>query len=94
MMLVFALMLCVPAFACLAMAMERHQETLFGALLSAAASRVLRCAGWSALFVALWLAVAGKGWALGLVWYSGCTSLGAGIVYGLLIVFAKRMSAR
>ena len=91
---VFALMLCVSAFACLALAMERHQETLFGARSSAAASRALRCAGWCALLVALWLAVAGQGWALGLVWYSGCTSLGAGIVYGVLIVFAQRISAR
>ncbi|MCX5542712.1 DUF3325 domain-containing protein [Paraburkholderia sp. CNPSo 3076] len=45
--------------------MERHQETQFGARLPAALSRVLRCAGWCALLVALWLAVAGKGWALG-----------------------------
>ncbi|WP_028208088.1 DUF3325 domain-containing protein [Paraburkholderia nodosa] len=94
MMPLFALILCVPAFACLATAMERHQETLFGARLPAALSRVLRGAGWCALLVALWLAVAGKGWALGLVWYDGCTSLAAGIVYGLLIVYAKRASAR
>ncbi|MCP3706948.1 hypothetical protein M3I54_08110 [Paraburkholderia sp. CNPSo 3274] len=46
------------------------------------------------MFVALWLAVAGKGWTPGLVWYSGCTSLAAGLVYGLLIVCAQRMSAR
>ena len=91
---VFALLLCVPGLLCLAMAMERHQETLFGAPMSAALCRALRCAGWCALFVALWLAVAGKGWALGLVWYSGCTSLAAGIVYGLLIVYAQRTSVR
>ncbi|WP_302058880.1 DUF3325 family protein [Paraburkholderia sp. CNPSo 3274] len=60
----------------------------------ATVSRVLRCAGWCELFVALWLAVAGKGWTPGLVWYSGCTSLAAGLVYGLLIVCAQRMSAR
>ncbi|WP_322028360.1 DUF3325 domain-containing protein [Paraburkholderia sp. J76] len=89
-----ALLVCVPAFACLAAAMERHQEMLLGARLSAAASRVLRCAGWCALLVALWLAVAGEGWALGLVWYSGCTSLAAGVVYGLLIVYSQRRSAQ
>jgi hypothetical protein len=94
MMPIFALVLCVPAFACLAMAMERHQETLFGARLPAVLSCVLRGAGWCVLLVALWLAVAGKGWALGLVWYSGCTSFAAGIVYGLLIVCAKRTLAR
>ncbi|WP_321960458.1 DUF3325 domain-containing protein [Paraburkholderia sp. J7] len=91
---VLALLLCVSAFTCLAMAMERHQEALLRARLSAALTRVLRCAGWCALFVALWLAVAGKGWARGLVWYSGCTSLAAGIVYGLLIVYAQRISVR
>ncbi|WP_233271898.1 DUF3325 family protein [Paraburkholderia acidiphila] len=62
--------------------------------MSAALCRALRCAGWCALFVALWLAVAAKGWALGLVWYSGCTSLAAAIVYGLLIVYARRTSVR
>ena len=91
---VFALILCVPAFACLAVAMGRHQETLFGERLPAAVSRILRCAGWCMLLVALWLALAGNGWALGLVWYSGCTSLAAGIVYGVLIVCAQRISAR
>ena len=94
MMPIFALVLCVPAFACLAMAMERHQETLLSARLPAVLSRVLRGAGWCMLLVALWLAVAGKGWALGLVWYSGCTSLAAGIVYGLLIVYAQRTTVR
>ena len=91
---VFALIVCVPAFACLAMAMERHQEALFGARLSATVSRVLRCVGWCALLIALWLAVAGKGWALGLVWYCGCTSFAAGAVYGLLIVCERRLPAR
>jgi hypothetical protein len=94
MMPLLALVLCVPAFACLAMAMERHQETAFGAPLPAAKSRLLRCAGWCGLLAALWLAVAGKGWALGLVWYSGCTSLAAGIVYGLLIIYTRRATSR
>ncbi|MEM5310222.1 DUF3325 domain-containing protein [Paraburkholderia sp. JHI869] len=94
MMPVFALIVCVPAFACLALAMERHQETLFGARLSAAVSRVVRCTGRSALLAALWLAVAGKGWALGLVWYCGCTSFAAGVVYGLLIVCERWLPVR
>jgi hypothetical protein len=90
MMSVIALLLCAPAFACLALAMERHQETMFGAPLRHAQSRVLRGCGWCGLSVALWLAVASKGWALGLVWYSGCTSVAAGIVYGLLIMCEQR----
>jgi hypothetical protein len=82
--------LCVAAFACLAMAMERHQEMVLGASLTATASRILRCAGWCVLLIALWLAVAARGWALGLVCYSGFTSMAAGIVYGLLIVWDCR----
>lgn len=89
-----ALVPCVAAFMCLAMAMERHQETVFDGRLAAAVSRVLRCAGWCGLLIALWLAVAERGWALGLVWYSGCTSLAAGIVYALLIIMARRFSPR
>jgi hypothetical protein len=90
MMSAFALVLCVAAFACLAMAMERHQEAVFGALFAAAASRILRYAGCCVLLIALWIVVAARGWALGLVGYSGCTSLAAGIVYGLLIVCERR----
>lgn len=89
-----ALILCVPAFACLALAMERHQAMLFGAALALMATRALRVAGWLGLLVALWLAVAAQGWALGLVWYSGCTSLAAGVVYGLLITYEQRAAAR
>jgi hypothetical protein len=86
----FALVLCVAAFACLALAMERHQETVFGASLTATASRILRCAGWCVLLIALWIVVAARGWALGLVGYSGCTSLAAGIAYGVLIILERR----
>lgn len=85
-MLIAALVMSVAAFACLAMAMERHQETVFGSLLAVAASRALRWAGWCGLAIVLWLVVAARGWALGLVHYSGVTSIAAGVVYGLLIV--------
>lgn len=87
-----AFVLCVLAFACLAMAVERHQPMLFGAPLERARARVLRGAGWTGLLVALWLAVAARGWALGLVWYSGSTSLAAGVIYGLLIAYERRAS--
>jgi hypothetical protein len=90
MMLIFALVMSVAAFACLAVAMERHQETVFGASLTHAASRILRCAGWCGLLIALWLVVQARGWALGLVHYSGITSIAAGIVYGFLIVCEQR----
>ena len=89
-----AFVLCVFAFACLAAAMDRHQQALFGAPLPATATRGLRGAGWGALLAALALIVADRGWALGLVDYSGSTSVAAGLVYGALILrerwFARR----
>lgn len=89
-----ALLLCVFAFACLAMAMARHQQTVFGRTLPGAGTRCFRGAGWVALLIALWLAVADRGWALGLVGYGGSTSVAAGIVYGALIVRERWLAGR
>jgi hypothetical protein len=88
------LLLCVGAFACLAIAMARHQETLLGRALPVSQSRCLRGAGWCALGIALALSVAGQGWGLGLVAFSGTTSVAAGIVYGALIVWERGAAAR
>lgn len=88
------LIVCLAAFACLALAMERHQETVFAKVLAAAPTRLLRWLGWLGLLAGLWLAVAARGWALGLVTYSGVTSLAAGIVIGALIVRERRGAAR
>ncbi|HEY1607858.1 MAG TPA: DUF3325 domain-containing protein [Paraburkholderia sp.] len=87
-----ALLLCVGAFACLAMAMERHQATVLGRALPVAASRCVRAAGWGALGIALALVVADQGWALGLVAFSGVTSIAAGIVYGALLAWERWFS--
>jgi hypothetical protein len=81
-------------FAALALAMERHQEDLFGHALSTAASRWLRMAGWAALGLALVLIVKAQGWGVGLVSFSGHTSLGAGLVFGALIVIERTRSRR
>jgi hypothetical protein len=86
------LLLCVLAFACLALAMARHQAAVFGKVLSRVASRSLRGIGWGGLAVALWLTIAARGWGLGLVYYSGCTSLAAGIVFCALVAH-ERLSA-
>lgn len=83
------LLICVVAFAFLALAMDRHQNTVFGRELSHGQARGFRLAGWCGLLLALRLVVRDEGWALGLVSYSGCTSLAAGIVYGMLIVRAR-----
>ncbi|SAL85658.1 hypothetical protein AWB74_07388 [Caballeronia arvi] len=81
--------LCVIAFAFLAISMDRHQTTLFGRELSDARSRAFRIAGWCGLALAMRVVVGDEGWALGLVSYSGCTSLAAGLVYGGLIVHER-----
>jgi hypothetical protein len=86
MMQVLTTILCVVAFALLAFAMERHQLALFARQLPPGQTRALRVAGWCALGLTLWIIVAGQGWALGLVGFSGVASLSAGLVYGALIV--------
>lgn len=86
------LMLCTTAFAALALAMERQQENLLGRVLPATTTRWLRMAGWAVLLSALAIVVKGQGWSIGLVSFSGHTSLGAGLVFGALVVIARRKS--
>ncbi|SHH14950.1 DUF3325 domain-containing protein [Pollutimonas bauzanensis] len=86
--------LSIVAFALLALAMERHQEAVFGRRLGAAAGGWNRAAGWAALALALVLAVALRGWSLGLVAFSGHASLAAGIVYGMLVWQGRRKAPR
>lgn len=70
----------LPAFALLALAMQRHQEDLFGRALAAGPTRALRAAGWLALLASLAVAVRAQGWSLGLVAWCGHISLSAGLV--------------
>lgn len=86
-------LLSLGGFAALALAMERHQEDLFGAPLPAARTRLLRAAGWLLLLLALGVAVRSHGWSLGLVAYSGHTSFGAGVVF-VALIWADRRRAR
>lgn len=81
----FLFVLGVLAFAALALAMERHQDDLFGRALALRTTRLLRIAGWSAMVLMLFAAVRGQGWGLGLVSFSSHTSLAAGLVFCLLL---------
>ncbi|MDR5741518.1 MULTISPECIES: DUF3325 domain-containing protein [unclassified Caballeronia] len=81
---VVAFLCCVASFACLALAMERHQTPL-----TRAHALSVRIAGWCGLALALVIIVAHEGWATGLVRYSGDTSLGAGVVYLALIAYER-----
>jgi len=90
-------MACLAAFSALALATGRQQDDLFGRPLAPRATWALRAAGWGALALALYLIVQAQGWGLGLVSYSGHTSLAAAVVFGVLIVHGRvraRASAR
>lgn len=86
---VLSFMACLAAFSALALATERQQGDLFGRPLAARATWALRAAGWGALALALYLIVQVQGWGLGLVSYSGHTSLAAAVVFGALIVHGR-----
>lgn len=80
---------CLAGFAALALATERQQDDLFGQPLAARKTQVLKLAGWSALAVALYVIVQAQGWGMGLVSYSGHTSLAAGLVLTVLITHSR-----
>lgn len=86
--------ICLAAFAALALGTERPQDELFGQALAPRATWLLRIAGWGALAVALAIIVQAQGWGMGLVSYSGHTSLAAGIILGALIVRGRIIGKR
>lgn len=81
--------LCLTGFAALALAVPRQQREIVGRLLPPGTRYALRAAGAFALLLALGLLVAWKGWSLGLVMFSGHTSLTAGIVYCSLVGYSR-----
>jgi uncharacterized protein DUF3325 len=84
-----AFVLCLAAFAALAFAMRRQQRDIFGRSLWLTTTYALRLAGSSALLSALGILVSRQGWSLGLVIFSGHTGVTAGIVYCLLVGYAR-----
>lgn len=85
-----SLLLCVAAFAALAMATDRAQSDLLGRALPASTSRTWRSVGGLLLLASLALVVSAQGWGLGLVSYSGHTSVAAGVVFVALLVHRRR----
>jgi fatty acid desaturase len=85
--------LCLAGFTALAFAMHRQQRDIFGRRLRSTTTYGLRVAGACALLLALGILIAGRGWSIGLVIFSGQTSVAAGIVLCALIGYA-RVSAR
>ena len=88
------LLLSTLGFAALALAMERHQEDLLGRALPANTAHGLRGIGWAALLLALGVIVSAQGWGVGLASFSGHTSLGAGLVFGALVIGTRRKAKR
>jgi hypothetical protein len=86
---VFAFILCLASFAALASATNRQQRDLFGKALRPATTRMLRLGATAALLLALSVLVLHHGWGLGLVMFSGHTSLAAGIVVCGLIGYVQ-----
>ncbi len=84
-----AFALCLAGFAALALATRRPQRDIVGRSLPLATIYLLRSAGAAALFCALALLVGWQGWGLGLVMFSGHTSLAAGVVYCALLGYAR-----
>ena len=84
-----AFVLCLAGFTALAFAMRRQQRDIIGRPLRLTTTYVLRVAGACALLFALGILVARQGWGLGLVMFSGHTSLTAGIVLCALIGYAR-----
>ncbi|MEH2498121.1 hypothetical protein V1294_004600 [Bradyrhizobium sp. AZCC 1678] len=81
--------LSLAGFTALAFALSRQQRDIIGRPLQPTTTYVLRVAGTCALLFALGILVAEKGWSIGLVMFSGHTSIAAGIVLCALIGQAR-----
>ena len=85
-----ALVLCLAAFTALAFAMRRQQRDLLGRSLRWPVTYGVRTLGACALIAVLGILVATHGWSIGLVMFSGHTSIAAGIVYAVLVGHAGK----
>ena len=78
----------------MACATARQQEELYGRLLASAATRLLQFGGAAGLLAVLAWLVHSQGWGMGLVMFSGHTSLAAGMVLGALVVIDRQRTRR
>jgi len=88
------LLLCVLAFGCLALAMERHQENLLSRRLGSTPTAILRTAGWFVLCISLVSALYQPLWSVGLVAWFGYLSAGAALVFVALLLANRKMSGQ
>jgi len=85
-----SLLICVGAFAALAMATERAQPMIRSARVASRDNVRSRTSCWALLLASLAIVVGAQGWGLGLVSYSGHTSVAAGLVFLGLIARQRR----
>ena len=89
-----AFVLCLAGFTALAFAMHRHQRDIVGRSLPLTTTRALRFVGTCAFLFALGVLVTPHGWSLGLVVFSGDTSVAAGVVLCALIRHVRTRKRR
>lgn len=77
-------------FACLCLAMDRHQRDPLGRRLSDSASRTLRLTGFTVIALSLAAAIAALGWGYGTVLWFGLLTLGAAPIVATLSAWASR----
>ncbi len=86
---VILFVLSLAAFACLALAMERHQRDVLRRVLSAQATEKLRAIGWALLVFSTVFAMRGLGVGSGLAALSGHTSVAAGVVVLAMVAHGR-----
>lgn len=87
-----AFSLCLAGCGALAMATRRQQRDIMGRSLRLTTTYLLRAFGACALLAALGLLVTSQGWGLGLVMFSGHSSIIAAVVYCALVAYGRIQS--
>ena len=82
--------ICLFGFLALALSMIRHQEDLFGQPKKRTFTLCMRAIGWLSLVLAAVLAIYGLDIAVGLVAYSGHTSMAAALIYLFLLLIDRK----
>ncbi|WP_028604026.1 DUF3325 domain-containing protein [Ottowia thiooxydans] len=88
-MTLIALSLCLAAFTALSLAMERHQEQVFGRTLTRSATMGWRSLGWALLLLSLIPCLALGSASLAITVWLGVLTFGA-LSLGLLLTYAPR----
>ncbi|MFL1504020.1 DUF3325 domain-containing protein [Pseudomonas sp. O64] len=89
--MLLALLMCYAGFAALCLSTDRHHGELLHSKPSPSRRLSLRACGWLLLMLAIWPAVAGSGWAQGLVQWCAVLMLSA-LLLVLLLPYRPRLA--